>query len=841
MKDISDLTPMMRQYLDIKSNHPDHLLFYRLGDFYELFYEDARIAARELELVLTSRNAGNGAKADMCGVPYHAVEGYIGSLIEKGFSIAVCEQMEDPRLTKGLVKREVTKIITPGTLTESGLLDSTSNNYLLSMMTQPDRAAISYVDLSSFTIRLQMFEGPKAVIDALEEIRSLRPAEILRPEDDSIDLPFYQTGLADRYFDFSQADGLFHDVLQTRLHPEDLSDVARASLAGLIRYIQETQKIGLNARFELTIQISQDHLMLDHAAIVNLELFETLRTKERKGSLIDVIDRTVSPMGKRLIREWLRKPLRQKSTIDDRLHWVETFLKDDQLRDRIRHQLENMADIERIIGKLIYGSIQPKELLALKNSLLIIPSINQLLQSVDYSILPEFQDLTEQLTKLLRQELPATMKDGGFIRPEYHPELMEYVDIVEHGSDRLLALEIKERQTTGIKNLRIKYNRVFGYFLEVTNSYQHLVPSHYIRKQTLTGSERYFTEELKDLEDKILNARERQIELEKQLYQAFVTDLATRADGILRTGQRLAELDVLSSFATLAKQERYVRPELSQNGDLMIEDGRHPVVEQVIGPGQFVVNDCQMDETNRFFIITGPNMGGKSTYLRQVALISLMAHMGCFVPAAKAVIPLLDRIFTRVGASDDLTQGQSTFMVEMNELATILSQASDRSLVILDEIGRGTSTYDGLSIAWSVVEYLTKRTRPKTLFATHYHELTEIEDAISGVKNFRIAVRQMGDDLVLLRKIVPGRAHQSFGIQAAKLAGLPQQVIRRAGQILEQLEASDIVRSKQPVEPSQELIREILDIPIDQITPLESLNLLSSLIKKAKHAHHSKT
>lgn len=840
MKDISDITPMMRQYLEIKAQHPDHLLFYRLGDFYELFYEDAKTAARELDLVLTARNAGGGSKADMCGVPYHAVEGYIGSLIDKGYSIAVCEQTEDPKKAKGLVRREVTKIITPGTLTESGLLDSTSNNYLLSFSANQNQAAISFVDLSTFDIRLQMFDGPKARREALEEISSLRPSEVLIQQSESLELSFFQTPLPARYFETKDALASLNEFLQTRLHGEDLNQTAQASLVSLMRYIQETQKIGLNARFELKIEQSDNYLMLDHAAITNLELFETLRTKERRGSLIGVIDQTVSAMGKRLLREWIRKPLRSLSAIEERLHRVDQFYQSDILRDDIRHQLHQLSDIERIIGKLIYGSIQPKELQSLSKSLQLIPGINERLEQIGYEAVPEFIELTQSLQEFLREELPATMKDGGFIRPEYHEELAEYVDIVEHGSDRLLALEAKERDATTIKNLRIKYNRVFGYFIEVTNSFQHLVPEHYIRKQTLTGSERYFTEELKELEDKILNARERQIELEKALYQSFVTRLSAQADPILQAGKRLAELDVLTAFAKLAKQERYVRPTLSQNAKLLIEDGRHPVVEQVIGAGQFVLNDTLMDDEDRFFIITGPNMGGKSTYLRQVALISLMAHMGCFVPAQKAIIPLLDRIFTRVGASDDLAQGQSTFMVEMSELATILSQATDQSLVILDEIGRGTSTYDGLSIAWSVVEYLTKHIRPKTLFATHYHELTEIEESIEGVKNFRIAVRQLGDELILLRKIVSGRAHQSFGIQAARLAGLPNQVLSRAEQILSELEASDIVRSPVDIDPSHELMKEILDIPVDQITPLEALNLLSSLVKKAKHAHHTK-
>lgn len=837
--ELLELTPMMRQYMEIKQAHPDHLLFYRLGDFYEMFYEDAEIAARELDLVLTARNAGGGKKAPLCGVPYHSVQGYIGTLIEKGYSVALCEQMEDPKMTKDLVKREVIKIITPGTVTEGALLDHASYNYLLSLVIGKKRSAISYVDLSSFTIRLREFEGDTAARDALAEIHSLRPAEVLVSQVDK-KLSAYQTALSPRYFDTTDANALFDSFLQTKLHHKDVSQEAKASLVSLIRYVQETQKTVLNQRFQLTREQSTEYLILDHAAIVNLELFETLRTKERSGSLIDVIDHTTMAMGKRLLREWLRKPLRQVEKIEKRLHWVEKFYQNDRLRDDLRQTFSPVGDIERIVGKLIYGSIQPKELQALMHSLAILPKVNELLTDAKYPFLQTFPDLVDHLERMLRDELPATIKDGGFIRPDYHNDLLNYVDIIEHGSDRLLELEQKEREATGIKNLRIKYNRVFGYFFDVTNSYQHLVPEHFIRKQTLTGSERYFTEELKTLEDNILHAKDKQVDLEKELYQAFVTELSSMTDELLSAGRQLAELDVLASFSQLAKRERYVKPHLNLDGRLIIEDGRHPVIEQVIGAGQFVRNDCVMDETNRFFIITGPNMGGKSTYLRQVALISLLAHMGCFVPATKADIPILDRIFTRVGASDDLAQGQSTFMVEMSELATILSQATDQSLVILDEIGRGTSTYDGLSIAWSVVEYLTSEIRPKTLFATHYHELTEIEETIQGVKNFRVAVRQVGEDLVLLRKIVAGRAHQSFGIQAAKLAGLPRSVLTRAQTILKELEASDIVRSKGDSELPSELWKEILDIPIDEITPLEALNLLSSLIKKAHDATDSK-
>lgn len=836
---IVELTPMMRQYFEIKEQHPDEILFYRLGDFYEMFYEDAEIASRELDLVLTARNAGGGVKAPLCGVPYHSAQGYIGTLLQKGYSVAICEQTEDPKKAKNLVKRAVVKIITPGTLTDGELLDSTRNNYLLSLYASKKRIAISYVDLASFVIRTTTFEGSSALSDAMSEVRSLAPSEILLPEDMRVTVEAKHSPLSARYYEQNSVQTLLDQFINRRIQRKELSSEAMLSLGALLRYVQETQKLAVNTRFSLESYASDQYMLLDHTAITNLELFETLRSKEVQGSLFGVLDHTGSAMGQRLLRQWMLKPLRDVQAIEARLHWVALFHEEDMLRDRIREALGSLQDVERILGKLVFGNIQPRELRALQHALDKAPLLNELLKEHHYDRLPTFPHITEALQAFLAEELPATTKDGRFIRSGYHQELDELNDLLEHGSDRLLALEEKERSASHIKNLKIKYNRVFGYFFDVTNSYQHLVPDHFIRKQTLAGSERYYTEELKELESRILSADEQKLELEKQLYAEFVDRLKTEHEAMLDLTRALARLDVLTSLAYTAKVERYVRPRVHSGQELVIRQGRHPVIAHMLGREHFVPNDIDMNDTDhQFFIITGPNMAGKSTFLRQVALISLMAHMGSFVPASEALIPSFDRIFTRVGASDDLSQGQSTFMVEMSELSAILSQATNHSLVVLDEIGRGTSTYDGLSIAWSVVEYLTGELHPKTLFATHYHELTEIEERIQGVKNYRIAVQKIGDDIVLLRKIISGRAHQSFGIQVAKLAGLPDPLIRRASEILKELEAHDIARSDVSVPQHSELVKEILDIPIEEITPLEALNLLSNLIEKARHEKH---
>lgn len=832
---ILELTPMMRQYFEIKHQHPNDILFYRLGDFYEMFYEDAEIAAKELDLVLTARNAGNGVKAPLCGIPYHSAQGYIGTLLKKGYSVAICEQTEDPKKAKNLVRREVVKIITPGTLTDGDLLDSTRNNYLLSLYASKKRLAISYVDLASFVIKSTSFEGHTARADALSEIRSLFPSEILVPEGTPLELETHQTSLPERYYDEGAIQPMLEQFLNRPLHRKELSAEAFLSLGALLRYVQETQRLAINSAFSLESYTSAQFMMLDHTAITNLELFETLRNKEVHGSLFGVLDKTCSAMGQRLLRQWMQKPLHEVQAIEERLHWVGLFYELDPLRDLLRRELDSLQDVERILGKLIFGTIQPRDLRALQLSLEKAPRLNVLLDKHHYDPLPTFPQLTQKLQSFLREELPATTKDGNFIRKGFHDALDELNDLIEHGSDKLLALEEKERTASAIKNLRIKYNRVFGYFFDVTNSNKHLVPEHFIRKQTLAGSERYYSEELKELETRILSAGEEKLELEKNLYAKFVDELKLHHEAMLELVRAYARLDVLSTLAYVAKLERYVRPQVHSGQELIIRQGRHPVIASMIGRDHFVPNDIEMnDSDDQFFIITGPNMAGKSTFLRQVALISLLAHMGSFVPAQEALIPLFDRIFTRVGASDDLSQGQSTFMVEMSELSAILSQATNHSLVVLDEIGRGTSTYDGLSIAWSVVEYLTGILHPKTLFATHYHELTEIEERIQGVKNFRIAVQKIGEDIVLLRKIIPGRAHQSFGIQVARLAGLPDSLIRRAGEILRELEAHDIARQGLDTTQHSELLKEILDIPIEEITPLEALNLLSGIIKKAK-------
>ncbi|WP_459128944.1 DNA mismatch repair protein MutS [Guggenheimella bovis] len=830
---IVNLTPMMRQYMEIKAEVPDKILFYRLGDFYEMFYEDAVIASKELDLVLTSRNAGEGEKAPLCGVPYHAAESYLGTLVKKGYSVAISEQLEDPRFVKGLVKRGIIRIVTPGTLTEESELESSKNNFLVSTYEDEKEAALAYIDLSSFEIVLLGFSGETRHHELLRELQSLEPAEILTETEMGYQAFSEETVLSERYY---RDDLKLKNTLKVPTLVDTLSKAKRKALFSLIEYILETQRLS-EVRFDVTVQNEKNYLTIDSVAIHNLELFETLRTKEKKGSLLGAIDSTKTPMGSRLLKEWIRKPLRDKEEIERRYALVECFLAHDTERREIVKGLREIHDIERILSKLVFGSLQPKDVRALERSLEGVKAINEPLKALTLKPLEAFEPLVKRMKELFLEDLPATIKDGGFIRPEANEELKSFREVLEHGDDMLLSIEAKEREASGIKNLRIKFNKVFGYFFEVTNSYKDFVPSHFIRKQTLAGSERYFTEELKELENKILNAKELSIELEKSIYQEFLELLKENHEELLVLSKRVASLDVLVSFSETARAKHYVKPTIGTES-LLITGGRHPVVEDMIGSDHYVTNDTLLDhKENQFAIITGPNMAGKSTYLRQVALITLLAHMGSFVPAEEANIPLIDQIFTRVGASDDLASGQSTFLVEMNELALILKSCTDHSLVILDEIGRGTSTYDGLAIAWATVEYLTKEVKPFSLFATHYHELTEIEERIEGVKNYRIAVQKIGEDLILLRKIVPGRAHQSYGIEAAKLAGLPKRLLDRAGEILKKLEEVDTA-SVEKVSESSEVTKALLDLNIDSLTPIEALNVLNDLVKLVKDERH---
>ena len=852
-----NLTPMMRQYFEIKNEYEDYILFYRLGDFYEMFFDDAVTASRELELTLTARNSGNGEKAPLCGVPYHSAETYIRRLIEKGFKVAICEQTEDPSKAKGLVKREVVKIITPGTITDPDMLRGDRNSYLLSLYFDDDHTGLSYVDLLSGEVRATYFAGHGHASMALNEAIKISPNEVLINDDITtrghiewlISQDIYVTGLSDRYFKKSQSEKILtffgvNSFLSLGVH--DTHEIVK-SLQGLLEYVMETQKKSSLQHAYLSVYNESNFMMLDRSTITNLELFETIRAKEKKGSLLWVIDRTSTPMGARKLRDWMRKPLLDKNSIELRLDLVEALYKSDIYRDDIVNQLKGVYDLERLVSKISFGTLMPKDALAIMSSLVKVPYIQESLLginneklSTNLQAIRRFDEVTNLIRGTIAEDPKTLLKDGGFIREDYSEQTEELNYIIKNGSGLIMDLESREKEKTGIKTLKVRYNRVFGYYIEVSKSYMDSVPETYIRKQTLANAERYFTEELKDIESKIFSAKDELIALEQEIYADFLTELNNHLDELRKLSDKLGMLDVIVSFAKGARDNGYTRPKIANNESITIEGGRHPVVEKLVKNEHFISNDAYIDtDSNQLMVITGPNMAGKSTYLRQVAIITLMAQLGCFVPADEAEIGIVDRIFTRVGASDDLSSGQSTFMVEMSELANILNNSTRKSLVILDEIGRGTSTYDGLSIAWSVIEYLTKPDRKtKTLFATHYHELSELEDAIDGVNNFSIAVREVGDSIVFLRKIVRGSAMRSYGIEVAKLAGLPKEVIQKAEHILSELENSDIIRlhRKNPIsenkkaDTGEEMLRKaIRDITPDDLTPLEALNMLYRL------------
>lgn len=864
--DYNQLTPMMKQYFSIKNDYKDYILLYRLGDFYEMFFEDAVIASRDLEITLTGRNAGLEEKAPLCGVPYHSVDTYIAKLIEKGHKVAICEQTEDPKASKGLVKRDVVKIITPGTLTNPILMDDQLNNFIMAIHMDENELSYVYGDISTFEIYGKSIKMNSHYIDELtNEIVRINPKEILMfnmKEKKKLEkrlgyVKYYFTELPSSYFNHKKSIQRIKEMFKSpsliSLGLDESSSIIPA-LGALIEYIKETQKIVLNHFGTLKILSDSDLLILDQSSVSNLELLKTLRTHDKKGSLTWVLDHTKTAMGSRMLKKWLLSPLRNIHEINHRLSCVEALKKNDMLRDDIEFSLSKIYDLERLVSKLIYGQIFPKDFIAIKNSLSYLPQLKKTLSLFAEEEMKSIgleldlcEDVCSLIERSIMEESPALMKDGGYIKPDFNDEISHLKNILSNGNSIILEIERKERDLTGIKNLKIKYNKIFGYYFDITNSNSHLVPDHYIRKQTLANSERYITEDLKTIEEEILTAKEKTVKLESQIFNDIKERIKMESTRLLLSSSIISQIDVLASFAIVARQNNYVRPEFNSTGLIDIQEGRHPVVEKIVGQDLYVSNDTSLDnDSNQFFIITGPNMAGKSTYLRQVALISIMAQMGSFVPALKANLPLLDRIFTRVGASDDLTQGQSTFMVEMSELANILKYSTDHSLVLLDEIGRGTSTYDGLSIAWSVVEYLTDglNAKPKSLFATHYHELTELEGQIAGVKNYNITVKEFEDDILFLRKIVKGSANQSYGIQVAQLAGVPRKVILNAKRILKELESTDIAKiPKFPGEVYQpsffketdgELIKELINLDINQMTPIEALNELSRLIKTAK-------
>lgn len=876
---MAELSPMMQKYLETKEEYKDCILFYRLGDFYEMFFEDAKTVSRELELTLTGKNCGLEERAPMCGVPHHAVEAYLNKLIQKGYKVAICEQVEDPKLAKGLVKREVTRIVTPGTNLDMQALDDSRNNYLMCVSFIADRYGLSVCDVTTGEFYTTEVDEPKKLLD---EIYKYSPAEIVCNDSfllcgiDIDDLKYKLNAavyaLEAWYFDDELCERRIMDHFKTdRVTCFGLNskECGMISAGALLSYLYETQKNSLaQIRTIKTYDVSE-YMVLDSATRRNLELTETIRDKQKRGSLLGVLDRTKTAMGGRALRSFLEQPLIDKERITLRLDAVDELLKNTVTREEIREYLGPVYDLERLMSRVIYKSANPRDLLAFGSSLKMLEPIKEQMKDFTskelnglYGELDTLDDLYDLIASAISDEPPLQIKEGGIIREGYNETVDSLRNAKRDGKNWLAQLEGRDRERTGIKNLKIKYNRVFGYYFEVTNSFKDMVPSDYIRKQTLANAERYTTDELKELEDKILNSEEKLFSLEYDLFCEVRDTLADNIERIQKTASVIARLDVFASLAHVAEKNRYCRPSINERGVIDIEKGRHPVVEQMINSDMFINNDTHLDNgKNRISIITGPNMAGKSTYMRQTALIVLMAQIGSFVPAQSANIGLVDRIFTRVGASDDLASGQSTFMVEMAEVANILRNATKDSLLILDEIGRGTSTFDGLSIAWAVVEYISnpKLLGAKTLFATHYHELTELEGKLDSVNNYCIAVKEQGDNIVFLRKIVKGGADKSYGIQVAKLAGVPDFVIDRAKEIVEELSDNDItVNVKSIAEKKEEkksrvkrldevdlnqmslfdtvtdddVISELKELDLNNMTPMDALNTLSKLQNK---------
>ena len=876
------LSPMMQHYVATKKEYPDCILFYRLGDFYEMFFEDAKTVSRELELTLTGKDCGLEERAPMCGVPYHAADVYISRLIEKGYKVAICEQVEDPKKAKGMVKREVIRVVTPGTMLDGQSLDESKNNYLMCIVRTEDRFGVSIADITTGECLVTEVDLQRKLLD---EINKFMPAEIIcnqaflvcgvDVEDLKGRLSIALSALDDWYFD----DSTCEQTLKEHFHCSSLSGLGLADFGcgtiaagALFRYLLETQKSNLSQMTHITPYSADKYMLLDSSTRRNLELTETLREKQKRGSLLWVLDKTETAMGARMLRRFLEQPLIDQEEIEGRLDAVEALTRQPMIRDEIREYLKPIYDMERLASRISYQSANPRDLIAFRSSLEMLPFLKQLLNSFENSrVLLQIQedmdaleDLCRLITDAVMDDPPLTMKEGGIIKDGYNSRVDEYRRAKNEGKEWLSQLESEEREKTGIRNLRIRFNKVFGYYLEVTNSFKDLVPDYYVRKQTLANAERYTTTRLKELEDTILGAEDRLTSLEYEIFCTVRDTISGEVERIQRTARAVAGLDVFAALSVTAEKNRYVRPKLNQKGRIDIREGRHPVVEQMIPGDMFIANDTYLDNgDHRISVITGPNMAGKSTYMRQTALIVLMAQIGSFVPAEKANIGIVDRIFTRVGASDDLASGQSTFMVEMTEVANILRNATANSLLILDEIGRGTSTFDGLSIAWAVIEYIadTKILGAKTLFATHYHELTELEGKLSGVHNYCIAVKEKGDDIVFLRKIVAGGADKSYGIQVARLAGVPEAVLARARELSDQLMDADITltvkdlagtkknRTKAPhydeVDLSQmslfdtvkndAIIEEIDQLDISNLTPVEALNTLYRLQNKIKN------
>ncbi len=865
---MAEYSPLMQQYFSIKEEHKDSILFFRVGDFYEMFFDDAILASRELEITLTGKECGQEERAPMCGVPYHAVDTYVSRLIEKGYKVAICEQLEDPKTTKGMVKRDVIRIVTPGTVIESNMLDEKKNNYIMSIFKKGIYFGIAICDISTGDFFATQIAENNNFSTLLDEIAKYSPAEIVvnsflyssLEEINAIRKRFnsYIDNSPDENFVANNEELLNSYNIECENKPlESLEgfELAAGAITSLLQYLTSTQKIKLEHINHINIYNLQKYMSLDITARRNLELLERQYDKGRKGTLLWVLDKTSTSMGGRLIRRWISEPLMDRVNINSRLEAVQDLKDNTILREELQKALKKVYDIERLVGKISYGNSNGREMNSLKASLEQIPEIKELLKQSQAPLiialnnnLDDCHDLAKLINDAIVDEPPITIKDGGIIKEGYNSLVDEYKKASTEGKTWLLELEQREKEKTGIKNLKIGFNKVFGYYLEVTKSNLSSVPDYYIRKQTLTNGERYITEELNELESKILTAEEKLVGLEYELFLQIRDELAKNIQRLQKTASVIATLDVIASLATVADDMNYVRPIVDNEGEIDIKEGRHPVIEKMIDSGSFVANDTYLNgEADRLSIITGPNMAGKSTYMRQVALITLMAQIGSFVPASYAKIGIVDKIFTRVGASDDLSMGQSTFMVEMMEVANILREATKNSLIILDEIGRGTSTYDGLSIAWAVVEHITNKEKcgAKTLFATHYHELTELENTVEGVKNYSIAVKEKGEDIIFLRKIVKGGTDESYGIHVAKLAGVPQTVVKRSNEILRSLEKKNMLTGQKKENKKQpegqldfynyklaEIAHEIDKINLNELTPIDALNTLMKMKEK---------
>ena len=868
-EELKKYSPMMQHYLQTKEKYSDCILFYRLGDFYEMFFEDAINVSRELELTLTGKDCGQEERAPMCGIPYHAAEGYIAKLIEKGYKVAICEQLEDPKVAKGIVKRDVIKVVTPGTVVEGTLLEEKKNNYLMSIYKEGIYFGIAVCDISTGDFFATEIKEDNNFPKLLDEISRYNPSEIVVNQmmKESVSEVGY---IKQRFNSFISVEENFISDYQKIENEFDLTDdkgtklssiktklFAVSAINGLMSYINDTQKARMENLNKIIIYNKEKYMSLDINARRNLELTEKLRDKSKKGTLLWVLDKTETSMGGRLLRRWISDPLIDITDINRRLDAVKELKENAMFRDDICELLKKVYDIERLAGKISYGTANARDLISLKNSVSQLPALKEVLSDSKsemlrnlYEGLDTLQDVYKLIDSAIVEDPPTSVKDGGIIKKGYDEVIDELIDATTNGKRWLIDLENKEKQETGIKNLKIGYNKIFGYYIEVSKSFVKMAPERYIRKQTLTTGERYITEELKNLENQIIGAQEKVVVLEYDAFAKVRSEIEESAKRLQLAATTVAKIDVLSSFAKVAEEMNYTRPNVDTGSIINIKNGRHPVIEKILPAGAFVENDSYLDEDeNRLAIITGPNMAGKSTYMRQVALITLMAQIGSFVPAEEANIGVVDKIFTRVGASDDLSMGESTFMVEMMEVASILNNATNKSLVILDEIGRGTSTYDGLSIAWAVAEYILDKNvcGAKTLFATHYHELVGLEEKLPGIKNYHIAVKEKGEDVIFLRKILAGGTDESYGVHVAKLAGVPKAVTKRANEILRALERKSIFKEGAVAKEEKaknegqldmynyklaEIAHELDQIKLEEVTPIDALNILSKIKEK---------